>query len=381
MRLSEFIRHNRTSIISEWQDFAHTLGPAKHLSELELTDHINDILTFIASDIETAQTLAERFEKSHGNQPPRTDGVETAAQTHAALRHKDGFDIVEMISEYRALRASIFKLWRRANPTFTAADVDDVERFNEAIDQAVAESVLRFTQSVEKARDLLLGVLGHDIRSPVGAIHMAADLMPRLGTISEKQQGLVEQIKLSAVRVQHIVADLLDLAKSTAGQSIALKHSPCSISDICTRIVAETRIQHPARAFIIDVPGGLDGYWDEVRLGQAVANLVNNAVQYGDKHQPISLHLKEDGDDVVLKVHNFGAAIPKTHLGTIFQSFARLGNDAAVGNRPTNIGLGLFISKEIALAHGGSIGVTSSEADGTEFSIRLPRHASSARDV
>lgn len=185
MRLSDFIRENRPAIIQEWQDFARTLQP--YLTDLELDDHIDEILSFIADDIESSQTIVEQFEKSQGRQIDQSPGIDTAAQTHAVARHKDGFDIVEMISEYRALRASVTKLWSVERNVLTDEDVADLGRFNEAIDQALAESVVRFTLNVEKAKDLLLGVLGHDIRSPVAAIQSGADLMPRLGPINAQQ--------------------------------------------------------------------------------------------------------------------------------------------------------------------------------------------------
>lgn len=347
------------------------------MTDLQLADHIDEILTFIADDIETAQTAFEQVEKSHGRQEDRSPGVDTAAQTHAALRHTDGFDVVEMVSEYRALRASIAKLWSCERNVLTDEDVLDLGRFNEAIDQALAESVVKFTEKVDEAKHLLLGVLGHDIRSPVGAIRMAAGLVPQMGLVNKDQSQLLKQIEISADRVQVIVSDLLDMAKSKAGHGLPLKKAKCCLTRLCNRIVDETRLGHPGREIFAILPSTIEGYWDEVRLGQLLGNLLANAVQYGAADMPIIVHLSEEGgggSEVLLAVTNGGDPIPATHLDHIFKSFSRGPDTDPDRVIPTsNLGLGLFISKEIVSAHGGSISVRSGATQGTTFSVRLPK--------
>ena len=374
MRLSDFIRQNRPAIIEEWQGFARTLRSSAQMTDLQLADHIDDILTFIANDIETAQTVAEQFDKSQGRQEEQNPGVDTAAETHAAERHNDGFDIVELVSEYRALRASVSKLWAQVHPVMMEEDIDDLGRFNEAIDQALAESVVRFTKNIGQAKDLLLGVLGHAIRSPVSAIQMVADLVPRAGPVNHEQSRLLQQIKLSTDRVQHIVSDLLDLAKSNAGQGLPLKKARCSLTRLCEQIVEEMRLRHAGREILVILPGNVEGHWDETRLGQLLGNLLANAVQYGAPDKPIVVMVTDNGNDIVMDVTNDGDPIPAAHQERIFKSFSRgqsIGSDREV---PTsNLGLGLFISREIARAHGGSISVVSSRAEGTTFSVHLPK--------
>lgn len=374
MRLSAFIRQNRPVIIQEWEAFARGLRPAAGMTDLQLTDHIDKILTFIADDIETEQTALEQSEKAQGRQVERNPGVDTAAQTHAALRHTDGFDIVEMVSEYRALRASVTRLWAAQREVMSADDVRDLGRFNEAIDQALAESVVRFTGSVEKAKDVLLGVLGHDIRGPVAAVQMAASMVERLGPVNTEQRQMLDQVSLSADRVQLIVRDLIDLAKSKAGQSLPLKKSRCSLTTLCNHIVDETKVRNPDREIYVVLPGYIEGHWDEIRIGQMLTNLLSNAVQYGEPSMPIVLNVSDYDCDVVIAVTNGGEPIPPTHLDTIFKSFARVPSKEPQGEVPTsNLGLGLFICKEIATAHGGTISVVSGKREGTTFSVRLPK--------
>lgn len=134
--LPNFIRKHLDPITEEWRDFAETIA-IKGTSDLVLRDHIHQILFFIADDIETAQTARQQVLKSHG----KSDERDSPGAIHAVLRHDIGFSMVEMVLEYRALRASIIKLWIKTRPVLTDNDVIDMIRFNEAIDQLLAQSV------------------------------------------------------------------------------------------------------------------------------------------------------------------------------------------------------------------------------------------------
>src|SRR5690349_1914823 len=108
MRLAEFIRHNIEAILAEWEAFASSLLPAASaLTSLALRDHAPQILEAVAKDLTSSQTRAEQSEKSKGRAPKVFGASETAAQTHAVLRARGGFDINQLVAEYRALRASV----------------------------------------------------------------------------------------------------------------------------------------------------------------------------------------------------------------------------------------------------------------------------------
>ena len=169
-RLADFIRNNHSAIVREWIEFARTRSPASHeMSKLRLQDHVVDILDFIAADLKSPQTRAEQVDKSHGIIPEEGPFQQSAAEIHAALRLADGFDIDQMVSEYRALRASVVKLWVAQHKSLANTDIEDLTRFNEAIDQAVTESVAHYTKTINQSRNLFLGILGHDLRNPIGA--------------------------------------------------------------------------------------------------------------------------------------------------------------------------------------------------------------------
>ena len=199
VKLADFIRDNMSHIIAEWEDFARTLIPASNdMTPLTLRDHINEILSFIVNDIKSPQTRLEQVKKSKGDK--EKNALPTAAETHAALRLAGGFDIDQMVSEYRALRASVIKLWGIANPGMDNGDIIDLIRFNESIDQELAESVSLYTKKVSDSKDMFIGILSHDLRSPLGAISMSAQLILSMGVINERQALLSAQGSLSSGR-------------------------------------------------------------------------------------------------------------------------------------------------------------------------------------
>ena len=374
MGLADFIRQNEPAIIKEWVEFARTRSPASDgMSKLALQDHIVDILKFFAADLDTAQTPAEQFDKSRGLEDDK-DGPfrRSAAEIHAALRLADGFDIDQMVSEYRALRASVVKQWA-AHAALVDTDIEDLTRFNEAIDQAVAESVAHYTKTINNSRNLFLGVLGHDLRNPLSAASMGARWMERSrGTDPAKQAKVVSELIKSTDRATRILDDLLDLTRSTFGTEIPVSKSQTDLAVLTDTIADELRSIHGNRIIDVESEGDPNGLWDAGRLGQALSNLMGNAVQYGDASKPVTAKIAgKDPKFVEVSVHNSGSPIPPVVQKTIFQSWTR-GRVQGPGGHP-HLGLGLYIARLIAEAHGGEIGVASTEESGTTFTFRLPR--------
>src|SRR5687767_8767135 len=159
MRQAEFILRNMETILEEWESFASTLLPAAaDMGSHALRDDAKEILEAVAKDISTPQTKEAQAEKSKSPGPKLSGASETAAQAHAVLRARSGFDINQLVAEYRALRASVLRLWMDAcSPD--ERNLEDVVRFNEAIDQAIAESISFFSAQVDQTRNLLLGML------------------------------------------------------------------------------------------------------------------------------------------------------------------------------------------------------------------------------
>lgn len=373
VRLADFIRGNTGPIVEAWVAFARTRAPASDgMTRLALQDHIVELLTFIAHDLESPQTDHEQAEKSQGRGDVEGEFTRSAAEIHASLRLADGFNIDQMVSEYRALRASVVKQWTAANPALTATDLDDMTRFNEAVDQAMAESVAEYTKMINHSRDMFLGVLGHDLRNPIGAVLMAARRMTRDGAANSKHNVMAGQIAQTMERATSILDDLLELTRSAFGSEIPLRRLPMDVGVLGVQIVEEMRSLSEVRQIEVSTSGDTEGEWDQARLGQVFSNLIANALQYSPADSPIMVRIDGRGDEVAVSVQNGGKPIPPAELRSIFKPLTR-GADGDSTTRSANLGLGLFITHKIVAAHGGTIGAGSEPHVGTTFTVVLPR--------
>jgi len=367
MRLAEFILTNTEAILVEWEAFATTLLPAAAgMTSLALRDHAQQILEAVATDIVTSQTRKTQKEKSKGWAPAVQGAPETAAQTHAVLRARSGFDINQLVAEYRALRASVLRLWIDASPV-DEPEVADVIRFNEAIDQAIAESVDHFYTQEERARNLLLGMLGHDMRTPLNAIVMTASYLAALNA-GEKISVAAERLIRSGASIQALLDDLVDFNRTKLGLGIKIARSDIDLAAEVADEMEQLRGANPNHSIGLAVSGDNTGCWDGARMKQVVRNLVSNAISYGAPGTPIRVALRGEEADVRLEVTNSGPCIDTPALSDIFDPLKRC---ATEDDTQGGLGLGLFIAREIVDAHGGDIEVRCGGGE-TTFAVRLP---------
>jgi signal transduction histidine kinase len=366
VRLSEFIRANIDRIVHEWEEFAKTLGAGNALPRWILRDHAVAIVTYIADDMELPQAPIEEKAKSEGKGP--TGPIDHVATVHVSLRIESGFDLVQIMAEYRALRATVLRLWRQTHPDDFAAGALEITRFAEAIDQNVAEAVPYYEERESQYRDRFLGILGHDLRNPINAIAVGASLLASDG-LNEKQLGTVSRILNSARRLNRMVSDILDFSRGRLGSPMPIAAVPADFGKIVREVAVEVQTANPGFDVMCKTEGTLDGKWDVERLKQAVSNLLLNAIQHGTGKQVVA-STSSDENSVLLTVHNDGPPIPQQLLTTMFDPLVQ--GRTPEPNR-TGLGLGLFIVNEIVSAHHGTITVTSTEGAGTTFTIRLPR--------
>ena len=375
MALADFIAANTEAIIAEWVVFAATCGPAGTMDRIELRDHAHEMLQGIVADLRTPQTDAEQAAKSKGQADLGTAVEDTAAEVHGADRAESGFTIGEMVSEYRALRASVIRLWTRAEGTLTGDDLQDLMRFNEAIDQALAESVSRYSTDIDRSKEMFLAILGHDLRTPIGAVITSSQFMLDTGELAEPHLSLTTRIVRSARRMNGMVGDLLDFTRSQLGAGVPIVRARMDLGRQAALAVEEMTAAHCDCTIDVETHGDVTGDWDAGRLQQVLANLLGNAVHHGSADTPIRVTVRGEGNDVSVRVHNCGPAIKDADLAGLFSPFKRLKKGAAVGTATANLGLGLYIVQQIVLAHGGTIDVRSSDDEGTAFTVRLPRTA------
>ena len=376
MRLADFIRASREPILAEWEAFARSCAPASGTMDVAaLRDHADQMLTTIAADLTTPQGQRAQAEKSKGQAPAEPPAVPTAAEEHGAERAESGFTVSQMVAEYRALRASVVRLWTQAQRRPTGVDDAELARFHEAIDQALAESVAQYEQSVEQAKETFVAILGHDLRLPLGAISTSATFVLETGALEEPHRGLVARIAASATRTVGMVGELLDFTRSRLGGGIPVVRAETSLGAVVRDAVDEVRAAHPGYEIQVDSDGEQLGQWDAARLAQALGNLIGNAVQHGGAGEPVRIAVWSEGEQACVAVHNGGAVIPLDQLDGIFNPMKtrRLPREAAERGPTGSLGLGLYIAERIVDAHGGRVHVESSAARGTTFTVYLPR--------
>jgi signal transduction histidine kinase len=378
MRLAHFVTSNIEPILMEWEGFARSIAPAAKMNALALRDHAEDILHATVRDMESLQSDAQRSAKAKGLRH-RTNGDATlngASEAHAVGRLSSGFDLMEVVSEYRALRASVLQLWRHSAPQADDRDVDDLTRFNESIDESLSKAVSSYTRRVDQARDMFLAILSHDLRNPLNSIAMSAALIPRVGNPDPESIGCASQIATNAQVMARMISDLLDYTRTRLGAGMPVSPAPMEMGSLCSDLIHEFQSAYPNRVIRLETDGDIHGEWDADRLRQAVSNLIGNAIQHGGEGTPVDLKLEGGISDVLISVHNGGPPIAPGELPKIFDPLVRGSSaDTPKRNRPGSIGLGLYIAREIAKSHGGRIDVSSSIEDGTCFAMRLPRHS------
>jgi signal transduction histidine kinase len=217
-------------------------------------------------------------------------------------------------------------------------------------------------------RSQFIGVLGHDLRTPLGAVMAGAALLAAPEDNPQRRGRVVARIMNSAQRMERMIGDLLDLTRARFGGSMPLKRRSADLRQVCEEAMIEIRAGRPEAVLRFQASGDLRGEWDVDRLAQVVSNLVGNAIQHGSG-APVTLNGQEQGDAVTLAVHNGGPPIPPEVLPFVFEPLARGRAEGA----SQSIGLGLFIARAIVSAHGGHIQVSSSTDAGTTVTVVLPK--------
>jgi signal transduction histidine kinase len=371
-RLSQFIRDNVEPILAEWETFARSLPEGGAMNVVALRDHAKEMLLVIATDLEQPQSDSAQDEKARGGRDAAETRGTTAAQEHGAGRAGSGFTVGQMVAEFRALRASVTRLWLADDAGGARTDLTDLIRFNEAIDQAIAESVSRYSQAVARTQERFLAILSHDLRTPLGAIITSTRFMLDAGELEEPNRTLVTRASSSARRMNQMVLDLVEFTRTRLDDTIPVVRGEVDGLRLIHDVVVEIAASYPDSVLQVETGEDLSGLWDADRLTQALTNLVANAVQHGAPGKPVRVSARSVGNEVTLSVHNEGSPIPVEQQEAIFQEGHHAGGRTDAADR-RHQGLGLYIVERIVASHGGDVSVRSSAEDGTTFTIRLPR--------
>lgn len=225
----------------------------------------------------------------------------------------------------------------------------------------------------DEERDLILGLVSHELRTSLAAITLSSMMILRGGAAPGSAQSASSRILASARRMSGIISDLLDLNTARWGAGIALRPEPVDAHEVCQRMVDELGTANPGRDIRLLQIGDGNGCWDGNRLEQIVCNLVSNALQYGAQGAPITITSWGDGDYWSLSVHNLGRVISPADLPRLYEPFQRGTDIDSRQYKGRNLGIGLFIVRQLVLGHGGTIDAVSNETEGTRFVVKLPR--------
>lgn len=226
-----------------------------------------------------------------------------------------------------------------------------------------AEQGERELRAVAEFREMFIGILGHDLRNPLGAIRLGAGLLMKRGYLLEQDQKSIALIVNSTQRMARMITQLLDLTRARLGGGLLIDPKPIDLREICQSIVEEF-----GTAIRLALEGDLTGTWDQDRISEVLSNLLGNAVEYAAPGTVVVLKARAEEAEVVVEVCNQGEPIPADVLPFIFEPFRRGRGKSAAGN----LGLGLYIAQQIALSHGGRLEAHSA-GQLTIFVLRLPR--------
>ncbi len=213
--------------------------------------------------------------------------------------------------------------------------------------------------------------MSHDLRNPLNVILLGATGLLRGEDLGERQMVSVVRIQAAAERAHRMIRDLLDFTQARLAGGLHIDRRPADLHDILRGVLPELEATHADRELRVRLRGDGRGEWDPDRLGQVVQNLVLNALKYSPRGTPVRIETHASDTGVTLSVHNEGPPIPPERLERIFQPLQR--GTGEVDKAGRSIGLGLYIVKQVADAHGGTVSVESTAEAGTTFIVQLPR--------
>jgi signal transduction histidine kinase len=400
VRLADFIVANVEPILAEWELFARGIWPEAGAADpTEMRDEAEDILRATVVDMQSHQTAAQQAEKSKGasRQSDEDDDLTRASSSHGRGREVSGFELWAVLAEYRALRASVLRLWRESEPTPDLRDLNDMTRFNESMDQSLMHAVRSYAEQVEReretlmakeqaarreaeaanrAKDVFLATLSHEMRTPLNAIVGWLSILRHDSAETRHFQEGLEVIERNTMAQVQLIDDLLDVSRIVSGK-LRVDIQPCELADVINAGVNVTRTAAAARGITLNLrldPSANDASCDSVRIQQVVWNLVSNAIKFTPKGGHVHVTLDRAESSFQIQVSDTGQGISPDLLPHVFDRFRQA--DSSMRRRFAGLGLGLSIVKYIVEAHGGTVEATSpGEGKGSTFTVRLPIHA------
>ncbi len=351
---------HRQAILSDWEKKVR--AQIKEAANLPHPLIIDTVPAFL-------DNLAEALSEDH----PRNYATETStiSQEHGGERARlTRYNPDHLIREFQLLRDTILEYIQRE----VQLTPRDWRVFQISFDKSIQESMLAYFLIHNRLREQFVAGLGHDLRNPLGAAKISAELI-LLATKADLTpegwddvRGLAQRIVSIVKRADRLIQDLLDATAIQIGDKVPLRMVEAEMLALVRSSIADFARPQQQR---LRVKGEtIWGFWDEEAIRRAIENLISNAIKYGKKDSLITLEIKQDDQRVILCVHNEGSYIPAEEQEGLFQPFRR--SESARNGKSVGWGLGLALVRSVAEGHGGSIGVESSINEGTTFLIDMP---------
>jgi signal transduction histidine kinase len=355
-RLARFIRTHRNALVSECEARAGNvtggvLAPAAGA-------HMKDVL----------DRLTERLDASDRARDALTD----LAMQHAARCYRDGIALAKVVGGYSSFRHVVLATYAGAEVPKLRDRLAAMGFLNDCIDVAISEAVEQFARETAHDRDLLIATVNHDLGNEVGVVRMTAASLLEDRDLPSRVRERALVISDSARLMARMVSDISGFTEVQFGGRLSIEPKPCDACSICRRVVQGMLAAAPGRQVSVRCSGCASGNWDADRLAELVRNLVANAIQHGDGPVVVAVGPIDDGSGVSLAVSNHGPVIPDEVLPTLFAPRQRKPPARSTEPAPRRTGLGLYMVKTIAEAHGGSVAVESRRDKGTVFTVQLP---------
>ncbi|KYF66515.1 hypothetical protein BE11_34570 [Sorangium cellulosum] len=374
-RITLLLRERKDELVREWTSRLRNDPKIPHACNLDEED-LRDYTPKLLDDL--IDSLAQSAQPgTSGRASGQEIGSSESAKRHASHRLAQRYTLAEELRELSALRSAIVDMCARERVPLGG---EEAQLVHSALDEAMITAAVEMERasSAELRRDvvlreLLIAVLGHDLRNPLSAIRCATAALLKREDVAGAVARFVQRIAASNERAVRMVEEMLDLTRIRCHDGLPVEPKPADLHAICRQVIMELESSHPEHTIRLDAQGDGQGMWDPGRIGQLVSNLIGNAVDYSPPEEPVQVKLHGQEGIAVLEVHNRGSPIPPDLLPVIFDPFRRGEQQHDDLRRSKGLGLGLFIARAIACAHGGSIHVTSTPDDGTTFRVMLPR--------
>jgi len=355
------LKEKQGEVLSVWEARCRKeVTSAKSTPKLALRDSLPTYLNHLSEALATNRRMDDWSVRQHDRDAMRI------GKQHGADRAIGGnYELSEVIFEYHILREVIFQVLEKEG-SLSAIQRDIIL---DSIEQAVNDAAVEFSEIQTGIQQKYVNTLTHDLKSPIAAAQMNAQLIIRNPAVPEPLSQSARKIVGSMNRLTTMIDDLLDAGRVRAGQPLALQFESYDLKETIQQVIDEAKVVNRNPITFANAESAM-GSWSRDGIRRALENLIGNAVKYGTPGGPINVSLRKADANIEIAVTNQGPPIAESEIPSLFDQYHR-SKSAQEGPQP-GWGLGLTLVRGVVMAHGGTVRVKSKEGLGTQFILNLP---------